>query len=266
MYRDVYRELEQRRKRRLSYPWPEKIGIDEHSFRRDPVYKRTEYSTIVVDHVGDRVYELLQGKQSSELFEKRKDRPGAERVKHVTMDLSEGYRSLARALFPNATITADKFHVLRLLVPAIHRRRKRIFGSVHRSAMGRLLLRSAKSLDFGTRADIERARAHHAELAAIYRFKEKLHELYRCRGIDRATTNFDRLLRDLSDHRHIPELATLERTLRRWRTEILNYFSTGLTNARTEGFNNTAKLVKRRAYGYRNHENDRLRLLDTCFG
>jgi tRNA(Arg) A34 adenosine deaminase TadA len=67
--------------------------------------------------------------------------------------------------------------------------------------MGRLLLRSAKSLDFGTRADIERARAHHAELAAIYRFKEKLHELYRCRGIDRATTHFDRLLRDLSDHR-----------------------------------------------------------------
>lgn len=266
MYRDVYRELEQRRKRRLNYPWPEKIGIDEHSFRRDPVYKRTEYSTIVVDHVGDRVYELLQGKQASELFEKLKDRPGAERVKHVTMDLSEGYRSLARALFPNAAITADKFHVLRLLVPAINRRRKRLFGSVHRSSMGRLLLRSAKTLDFGVRAELERALAHHAELAAIYRFKEKLHELYRCRGVDRATANYDRLLRDLADHRHIPELATLERTLRRWRSEILNYFWTGLTNARTEGFNNTAKLVKRRAYGYKNHQNYRLRLLDTCFG
>jgi transposase len=132
--------------------------------------------------------------------------------------------------------------------------------------MGRLLLRSAKTLDFGVRADLERALAHHAELAAIYRFKEKLHELYRCRGVDRATVNFDRLLRDLSDHRHIPELATLERTLRHWRTEILNDFWTGLTNARAEGFNNTAKLVQRRAYGYKNHQNYRLRLLGRVLG
>jgi transposase len=35
----------------------------------------------------------------------------------------------------------------------------------------------------------------------------------------------------------------------KWRTEILAYFATGLTNGRTEGFNNKAKLVKRRAYG-----------------
>lgn len=68
--------------------------------------------------------------------------------------------------------------VLRLLVPAIHRRRKRLFGSVHRSSMGRLLLRSAETLDFGVRAALERALAHHAELAGIDRFKEKLQELW----------------------------------------------------------------------------------------
>ena len=62
----------------------------------------------------------------------------------------------------------------------------------------------------------------------------------------------------------LPELKTLRRTLMRWRTEILAYFATGLTNGRTEGFNNKAKVVKRRAYGYRSFRNYRLRLLNAC--
>jgi len=62
----------------------------------------------------------------------------------------------------------------------------------------------------------------------------------------------------------IPELQTLHRTLMRWRREILAYFATGLTNGRTEGFNNKAKVVKRRAYGYRSFQNYRLRLLNAC--
>jgi transposase len=46
MYRDVYRQLELRRRRRLNYEWPKKLGIDEHSFRRHPLYGHTEFSTI----------------------------------------------------------------------------------------------------------------------------------------------------------------------------------------------------------------------------
>lgn len=62
----------------------------------------------------------------------------------------------------------------------------------------------------------------------------------------------------------LPEIRTLRRTLMRWRTEILAYFSSGLTNGMTEGFNNKAKVVKRRAYGYRSFRNYRLRLLSAC--
>ena len=58
----------------------------------------------------------------------------------------------------------------------------------------------------------------------------------------------------------LPEIRTLRRTLMRWRGEILAYFASGLTNGRTEGFNNKAKVVKRRAYGYRSFQNYRLRL------
>ncbi len=50
----------------------------------------------------------------------------------------------------------------------------------------------------------------------------------------------------------------------RWRHEVLGYFACRLTNARTEGFNGKAKLVIRRAYGYKSFRNYRLRLLSAC--
>jgi transposase len=62
----------------------------------------------------------------------------------------------------------------------------------------------------------------------------------------------------------LPEIKTLRRTLMRWRKEILNYFKHRLTNARTEGYNNVAKVIKRRSYGFRNFQNYRLRLLNAC--
>ncbi|HEX5733260.1 MAG TPA: transposase [Blastocatellia bacterium] len=40
-------------------------------------------------------------------------------------------------------------------------------------------------------------------------------------------------------------------TILRLTPAVLGYFASGLTNGRTEGFNNKAKVVKRRAYGYR---------------
>jgi transposase len=62
----------------------------------------------------------------------------------------------------------------------------------------------------------------------------------------------------------LPEVQRLRTTLVRWRCEILAYFLCRLTNARTEGFNGKAKLVIRRAHGYKSFANYRLRLLNAC--
>ncbi|MBK7843446.1 MAG: transposase [Bdellovibrionales bacterium] len=59
-------------------------------------------------------------------------------------------------------------------------------------------------------------------------------------------------------------LLKLAKTLESWKKEVLVYFATGLTNARTEAFNKTAKLVQRRACGYKSFKNYRLRTLNAC--
>jgi len=50
----------------------------------------------------------------------------------------------------------------------------------------------------------------------------------------------------------------------KWRQEILNYFRTGVTNARTEGFNNIAKLLQRNAFGFKSFKNYRLKVLNVA--
>ncbi len=60
-------------------------------------------------------------------------------------------------------------------------------------------------------------------------------------------------------------LAPFERTaatLRKWRTQVLNYWRYPLTNAVVEGKHNRVKVVKRRAYGYRNDNTFMLRILN----
>lgn len=263
IYKALYDRLELKRRMNHSYPWPRSIGIDEHRFRRATKESPTEFASIIVDHKNHKAFELVRGRAVLDLEASLSHITGAENVRFVTMDLSDTYRSFVKRNFRNAEIVADKFHVLRLLNPTLTRRRKEITGDHRRNPIRKLLLMRGDRLDFGTRSVVYRWLSEHQELAEIYRWKEALHRLYRTRGYSRA----ERALRKLCDamaSSRLPEVVTLRRTLLRWFREVLCYFKTGLTNGRVEGFNNKAKLIRKRAYGYRSFKNYRLRLLSAC--
>lgn len=262
LYKSVYEQLELRRRMR-TYPWPRTIGIDEHSFRKNKKFGYTEFATILVDYPNKKVFELVDGRQAGVLKHALENIEGRENVRHVIMDLSSTYRSFVRGFFPNARIVADKFHVLRLLGPAINRRRKQISGDRRTNPIGRLLLRNFRDLSWIEKSAVEKFLHQNRELELIYGFKERLHRFYRIRGRNKASRVLIQLTDELAGS-PIPELQTLRKTLMNWRNEILAYFDTGLTNGRTEGFNNRAKLVKKMAYGYKSFRNYRLRLLNAC--
>lgn len=258
LYRVVYEQLELQRRMNQNYPWPRRIGIDEHGFRR-----QERFVTMIVDHDRKRLREVVAGKTSAGLAESLSGIPGRENVELVAMDMSDSYKSFVKNFFPNAKIVADKFHVLRLLNGHINRTRKEITGDVRKNPVRRLLLRNRRGLGYFERLALDRWLAEHQALKEIYLWKEELYSLYRCIGIRWATRKLQKML-DMMARSSLPEVQRLRRTLMRWRKEILNYFIYGLTNARTEGFNNVAKTVKKRSYGFRNFNNYRLRLLKAC--
>jgi transposase len=259
-------------KRHLQYNFPKKLGMDEHFFgmikKADfPAVSEQRYHTTLVDLKHHRLYRAFPEKDQASVFDQLKDEPGAENVEDVAMDMSEGNRNVVHALFPNARISIDPFHVLRLLQrPLNHERHKVIGRKKRKNPMASLLLKSGHDLEVQVRWDLQRFLKDYPTLRAIYEAKERLHRLYRCKGRKWAEMSLNHLLKDLDAQSSILQpLKTLAHTLRNWRLEILNHFDSGLTNAMTEGFNNKIKLVKRMAYGFRNEEIYDLRILYACY-
>jgi transposase len=259
--RIFYEQMEIRLRERKQTPWPRVLGLDEHFFKRNRF--GVEFTTVFTDVGRRKMFEMALSKNNRSLIEQTAHIPGRENVELVVMDLARGYNTFARTMFPNARLVADKFHVLRLLTPSLLKCRREIHG--HRQELGlrRKLLRSREKLEYFECFDLDRYLQKHPKLAELYHFKERLHQLYRTKGYDRARWAFNRLLEEMRGS-ELAEVQRLRRTLKQWQEEILEYFRSRFTNAFTEAMNGIAKLVQRRACGYRNFKNYRLRTLSAC--
>lgn len=263
LYRIRYQELARKEKETAYQQWPETIGIDEHKWKRNKKYNCAQFVTMLVDHKNKRAIEVVEGKSSHELKSALNHISNRERVKNVTIDLCDPFAAFVRSFFPNAQMIADKFHVLRLMNPHLNRLRKEVMGDKRTHPLRKLLLRNGRDLDFFARTTLHSWLESQPQLKAVYFAKEGLHTLYRIKGFERAQRAHQRLTDSMKDS-PFPEIQTLRKTLLKWKDAILNYFKTGLTNARLEGFNNVAKTVKKRAYGIRSFKNYRLLLRSAC--
>lgn len=258
VYKVYYEQLELKLRERQNDLWPTTIGIDEHSFRRG--FRQREFATILVDYPGKKIFEVAEGKTVIGLETQFAHIEGCERVQNVVLDMCDPFKKYAKGKFPNAKLIADHFHVVRLLNPMINKARTEITGDQRSNPVRKLLLMNGKRLEYFERRALHKWLDHHPKMKELYHFKEALHALYRCRGYNRARAGLIGLL-DRMALSELPEIKRLRKTLMKWREEILNYFATGLTNGRTEGFNNLAKLLQKRAFGFRSFKNYRLRLL-----
>lgn len=262
IYKRMYRQLELEYRKSKDDPWPKSIGIDEHSFIRNKEYGRREFVSVLVDHNNKRVKEIVPCRTIPELKATLAHIPGRKNVKNITMDLSTTYRSFAKDFFPNASIIADKFHVMRLPNHILDSYRNKIFKK-RNLKLRKYLLMDSRKMDYWKRKEFLKELEKYPQLYEIYLVKEWIRKLYRCKGTSKARRSLINLLDTLA-HTKIPELKTLRKTLMSWSKEIINYFESRLTNARTEGFNTVCKQLQRRAYGYRSFKNYRLRVLYAC--
>ncbi len=221
--------------------------------------------TMVVDQTNGRLIEVADGKSGADVEAAVARFTGRENVRWVSIDLSGSYRSFVEGYFPNAQIVADKFHVLALPMGALMKYRKEAEGGKTTAYLRKILLSPGYQVLDYWRPRLKEWLKKHPQLEEVYWAKERLSRFYRIRSVTQAAKELKRLTDDLCLS-SVPELRTLRQSLHRWRSAILNYWTSRQTNARVEGFNNKAKLVKRRAYGYISFDNYRLRLLNACGG
>lgn len=240
---------------------PRVLGIDEHFFTR-----KKGYATTFVDLKNHKVFDVKLGRSEPSLGGYLRSLTEREKVQVVVMDLSEAYRSLARRYFPNAIIVADRFHVVRLINWHFLKVWKQHDpeGRKNRGLIS-LMRRHEWRLSDDQHTKLMNYLADYPVLKTLYVVKQKLMEFMLLKTLNgkRAKKKLPRYLALLAQLQDSP-LRTLAKTLKSWMEPIIAMWRFSKSNGITEGFHNKMEMMSRRAYGFRNFENYRLRVLAHC--
>src|ERR687893_843578 len=241
-----------------------RIAIDEIA-----VAKGHRYMTVVMDLDSGAVVFVGDGKGADALKPFwRRLRPSGARIEAVAMDMSAAYRGAVSAHLKKAGIVFDHFHVIKLFNDKLSDLRRSLY---HRAeADGKKVLKGARWLllknpenldtDKDEKQRLEEALALNKPLATAYDLKDDLRRFWEQPGKRFATAFLDGWVRR-AEASGIKVLQQMARTLAAHRSGLLAYYDAMLTSGPLEGTNNKIKTMKRVAYGFRDQEFFKLKIL-----
>ena len=229
------------------------LGLDGFCVRRPGVMW-----TGLWDIQTRRAVAVMKGERSIDvqrLLERHADR---DTVKAVAMDLTEAGRQAVHMALPQSLIVADKFHVVTLAQRALQEVRggRRLPGND-----AWLMHRNIEHLRPEEGERLAKALLSDQRLATAWRLKEGLRAVYRKRSRKDANAALTAWLKEASES-GLQQFQRAANSLGKWREEVLNFWDYPITNAMVEGKHNRVKVLKRRAYGYRNDRTFSLRILN----
>lgn len=266
---DVVKEIIKRylgrRFSRPSLKHLEMIAIDEIS-----VGKGHQYLTVVLDLASGAVVFVGDGKGAEALgpFWRRLRSSGAQ-VRAVAMDMSPAYMAAVLKELPGAQIVFDHFHVIKMMNDKLSDFRRdlhREVESMEQKAVLKgtrwLLLKNPENLDdrHNERQRLEQALTINRPLALAYYLKEDLRELWRQASKAKAEIFLLDWCRraQASGIRFLIKFANM---LLAHRSGILAWYDYPISTGPLEGTNNKIKTMKRQAYGFRDKEFLKLKIL-----
>jgi len=245
------------------------LGIDEiaqHKGHRD-------FVCVLSDIERGKVIEVLPSRTKATLeayFDGLLPRQQAA-IEVVSIDMWEAYADVARTKVPQAAIVVDRFHVMKNLQEKMQDARRAAQRQLPQAMRDELkglrwlLVRNYADLDAEGRQKLQRAFEIWPELAMLHGLKEEFRAFYERKNRRTAIRALATWIAKVQQTGHKALLKFVE-TVCRWEQEILTYFDERITNGFVEGTNNKIKLIKRRAFGFRNFENFRYRILHECGG
>jgi transposase len=265
LVREIQREHLQRRFSRPKLRGLKRIAIDE-------IYlgKRHKFLTVVMDLDSGALVFVGDGKGENAL------QPFWRRLRHsratitaVAADLSPAYSLAIRQNLPKATLVFDRFHLVKLLNEHLTELRRALQreaeGPLQKSVLKGtrwLLLKHPENLDDtrDERQRLQEALALNQALAIAYYLKEDLRQIWEqpIKAIGEWALN--RWIRQ-AEASGIRQLIRFAQTLRTHRAGILAWYDHPISTGPLEGTNNKIKLLQRQAYGYRDLDFFKLKLL-----
>jgi transposase len=241
------------------------IAIDEIS-----IAKGHRYLTVVMDLESGAVVFVGDGKGAKALLPFWKRLRGSKaKIEAVAMDMSPAYQEAVSTHLKGAKIVFDHFHVVKLFNEKLSQLRR----DLHREATEKLhkdvlkgtrwlLLRNRENLDEkrDEKRRLEEALALNKSLATAYYMKEDLRLFWMQPGKRFATAFLNDWIKR-AEASGIRMLRQMANTLAAHRSGLLAYYEVRITSGPMEGTNNKIKTMKRQAYGFRDNEFFKLKIL-----
>lgn len=254
--------------RRAGMPGPRVIGIDEISIKKGQDYR------IVVSDLLRRRAIWFGGKdrkeESMDLFYRELGARQSSRIRLAVMDMWKAFQKSAARNAPQAHILFDKFHVIEHLSEALDEVRKseyaRLKGQDRAYIKGQryTLLSHRENLTLKGRRALEKLLAANQRLNIAYLLKESFGQLWDYQKEGWARKFFENWKAALKWQRLAPYEKFAGMIEDHWEgiaahCQPENQVPLGFV----EGLNNKIRVIQRRAYGIRDEEYLRLKIL-TC--
>lgn len=240
------------------------IGVDEIACK-----KGHKYLTIVRDIHGGVIW-IGEGRKK-EVLDRFFQELGEKKSKKITVAVIDMWDPYIASINENtnAEIVFDKFHVAKKINEVVDNIRKREFAKAspeERKLMKHkrfLILSRRKNLESKERETLDSLIEQNNTLYLAYLLKEQALDVFEegdaITGISRLCKWFDNVLKS-----GLEEFKKVIETMKKYLYGILNYFKHQLTNAASEGINTKINVIKRMAYGFRDMEYFKLKILQSC--
>lgn len=232
---------------------PQKLSLDEFSKKKG----KRKFATVVCDLERSSLLEVVDSHKTEEIIEVLKKQPFKirENVKEVSVDMWGGFPKVIRAVFPNALVVIDRFHVMKLVNKALNQLRLslELKGLKNRC----LLLKNGRDLTKEEKKELVELLQKSPCLSIAYELKEEFHEIYETSTtVKMGRRRFQKWLTTAGCI-----FGSVTKTILKHLEEICNYFISGTTSGVMEGLNNKIKLILRQSYGFKNFDLMREKLL-----
>jgi len=263
--KDLDKQYMQEQLRRNPVAAPRAVGIDELSLRR-----RHTDRIVVSDLKRGRPIWYGGEDRSEASMDMFYEWLGPKKIELAVMDMWKAFTTSTEKNAPGAAILYDKFHVMRHLGDALDKVRKmeyaRLSGKDRSYIKGQkyTLLSSRENLTLNGRKVLKKLLTANKRLNAAYLLKESFGQLWSSKAEGWARRFFENWKQALKWQRLKPYEKFAEMIQRHW-DGIAAYSrpESKVSLGFVEGLNNKIRVIQRRAYGLRDEDYLRLKIL-TC--
>lgn len=231
-----------------------RVAFDETAARRGH-----DYITLCVDIDQARVLHVTEGKDAGTIAAFAEDLAehggDPEAIAEVCIDMSPAFIKGVNENLPQAAVTFDKFHAVKIVNDAVDAvRRAEQKSQILLRGTRYIWLRNPDTLSERQRATLDALPTHNLKTARAYQIRLAFQDLYQQPSVEAAEVYLKKWY-FWATHSRLEPIIDAARTVRKHWGGILRWFHSHIANGLLEGINSLVQAAKAKARGYRSSRN-----------